>query len=117
MVIILDKDKAASVYFPKNIPNSELPDDVTVELIIWSELTQDRIAEDPEDLQYSSEIVYEFDLSWTVEHLKDGEYNYSIVGISGEGDIELGKGLLRIGNLVYTPKTNNKANRIIQYGE
>ena len=119
MVLILDKNEAKSVFFPKNIPDNTLPDDVTVELIIRSELSNDSIALDPEDYQYGSNITYEFNLQDTLPYLDDGEYHWEIVGVSGdEGDIHLGEGLLRLGNLKYSPKqANNKTKKIIQYGE
>lgn len=118
MVLIIDKNEAKSVFFPKNIPDNTLPDDVTVELIIRSELSNDSVALDPEDYQYGSNITYEFNLQDTLPYLDDGEYNWEIVGVSDEGDIHLGEGLLRIGNLKYNPKQSNyKMKKIIQYGE
>lgn len=118
MTIIIDRNDSSSVYFPKNVPNSTLPDDVTVELTIWSELTQQRVSADLEDFKYESDIVYMYDLSDMMHDMEDGEYNYSIMAISEEGNRELGCGLLRIGKLVAEPeKMNNEPKRIIQYGE
>ena len=74
------------------------------------------IAIDPDNDKVSN-IVYAFDLTDIIDDLEDGEYTYSLIGVSEEGLIDLGKGLLRIGNLKYNPKKmNNKAKEIIQYG-
>lgn len=116
MVLITDRNEVTTVYFPKNIPDNVLPEDVTVELSIYSELSQRMIAIDPDNEKVSN-IVYVFDLTDIIDDLEDGEYTYSLIGVSEEGLIDLGKGLLRIGNLKYDPKkTNNKAKTIIQYG-
>ena len=118
MVIILDRNLVSSVYFPKNIPNSALPSTARIDLEIYSELTHYKLTTGPEDLKSASNIVYKFNLSNIIGHLKDGEYNYSIIGVNEGEKINLSKGLMRIGKLEYNPKKDeNKAKKIIQYGE
>lgn len=117
MVLIIDKNNVSSVYFPKNI--QYIPDfEGSYGVTIKSDLNhiERNIGLNDKGI---SQLVYEFDFEDMLADIPDGEYNYTIIAYpENDEDIIVGEGLLRIGNLKYSPKQSNyKAKKIIQYGE